>query len=144
MRLIPILLLAFGAVLAMATHRTAAVSAAQPRSADAQLTIDECGACHMPFPPRFLPKSSWKRIMADLENHFGGDASLDPDTRDRIAAFYDRYGAERGDNVLRIIDTWWWQRIHRDNIPERVWVHLDSPANCLACHGASRRGSGNN
>jgi len=126
-------------VLGAATYRTAAVSAARPRISADQLTADECGACHIPFSPRFLPKSSWKRIMANLENHFGGDASLDPETRDRIAAFYDRYGAERGDNVLRITDTRWWQRAHRYEIPESVWVRLDSPANCLACHGASRR-----
>jgi len=141
MRSLSPLFLVFLVVLGVAGTRPPAASAAQPRILADPVANDECGACHMPYPPRFLPKSSWKRIMANLENHFGGDASLDPETRDHIAAFYARYGAERGDDVLRITETWWWRRAHRYEIPTSVWTRVGSPANCLACHRASGRGN---
>ena len=41
----------------------------------------ECGACHMAYQPQFLPANSWRRILADLGNHFGEDASLDDAVR---------------------------------------------------------------
>ena len=37
----------------------------------------ECGSCHLAYPPELLPASSWRRIMAGLDRHFGADASLD-------------------------------------------------------------------
>src|SRR5690606_37122372 len=41
---------------------------------------EECGACHLPYPPGLLPAASWQRIMQDLAHHFGTDASLDAAT----------------------------------------------------------------
>ncbi|NPA59097.1 MAG: cytochrome C [Epsilonproteobacteria bacterium] len=35
----------------------------------------ECGACHKPYPPFMLPKSSWSRIQGGLKNHFGEEIS---------------------------------------------------------------------
>ena len=140
MRALPPLLVALLVVLAIAAP---AASAATPQILSDRVANDECGACHMPFPPNFLPKNSWKRIMANLDNHFGGDASLDPKTRDHIAAFYARYGAVSGDNVLRVTETRWWRRIHGYEIPARVWTQVGSKANCLACHVVSRRGAEN-
>ena len=32
---------------------------------------EECGGCHLAFPPSMLPASSWRRMMGELENHFG-------------------------------------------------------------------------
>lgn len=37
----------------------------------------ECGACHLAYPPGLLPAPSWKRLMGGLTQHFGTDASLD-------------------------------------------------------------------
>ncbi len=120
--------------------QTTEVSAKPPQILSDPVANEECGACHMPYLPRFLPKRSWKRIMADLENHFGEDASLDPKTRERIAVFYDKFGSEGGDNALRITRTVWWRRAHRYEIPDYVWSKV-SRADCLACHRLSRRGS---
>jgi hypothetical protein len=39
---------------------------------------EECGSCHIAFAPSMLPASSWKRMMDDLKNHFGDDATIDP------------------------------------------------------------------
>ncbi|HNG39593.1 MAG TPA: cytochrome C, partial [Accumulibacter sp.] len=48
------------------------------------LVKEECGSCHLAFPPSMLPSSSWQRLMAGLKNHFGDDASVDPATANRI------------------------------------------------------------
>ena len=37
----------------------------------------ECAACHAAFPPGMLPASSWRRVMDNLKQHYGTDASLD-------------------------------------------------------------------
>src|SRR5512145_3377199 len=42
--------------------------------------LEECGACHIAYPPRFLPAESWREIMIGLDDHFGSDASLDART----------------------------------------------------------------
>ncbi len=138
----PLLLALAAAVLASAALPGASAWAAGPGILSDPVADEECGACHMPFPPRFLPKRSWKRIMAHLDDHFGGDASLDPKTRDRITAFYVRFGADRGDDVLRITETRWWRGEHLYEIPAGVWARVGSPANCLACHGRAGRGEG--
>lgn len=41
---------------------------------------DECGGCHVPYPPQLLPKASWQAIVAGLDKHFDSDASLDDKT----------------------------------------------------------------
>ena len=37
---------------------------------------EECGSCHIAFSPSMLPASSWKRMMGDLRNRFGDDATV--------------------------------------------------------------------
>jgi hypothetical protein len=48
---------------------------------------EECGSCHLAFPPSMLPASSWKRMMGELTNHFGDDASVDPATARHITNY---------------------------------------------------------
>ena len=38
---------------------------------------EECGSCHMAYPPGLLPGVSWQRLMAELDNHFGDNAEID-------------------------------------------------------------------
>jgi len=45
---------------------------------------EECGSCHMAYPSNFLPSASWNAILQNLENHFGDDATLDPETQHTI------------------------------------------------------------
>jgi len=40
----------------------------------------ECSDCHMAYPPILLPQASWEKIMGNLSDHFGDDASLDDAT----------------------------------------------------------------
>ena len=126
-----------------------------PPVADAAVR-DECGSCHLAYPPSMLPKSSWARIMGDLNNHFGDDASVDAATAEHIARYLaanagdaggQRYGAKllRGvspDNApLRISELPKWVREHR-KISDAEWKSkkVGSKANCAACHTDAERG----
>ena len=108
----------------------------------------ECGACHEPYHPSLLPRASWSVLMANLSDHFGEDASLDPATTKAIADWLDRYASEAWDtkaaNWLRDVDpadptritaTRFWQwRHHR--IPKAIFEspEVGAPSNCAACH----------
>ncbi len=105
---------------------------------------EECGSCHLAYPPRFLSAESWRKLMAGLDKHFGDNASLDPQVNREILDFLvrnagsgDRYSAAS----LRISDTPWFTRKHRE-IPARAWTDpaVKSRANCAACHVNAARG----
>jgi mono/diheme cytochrome c family protein len=40
----------------------------------------ECSACHIAYQPGMLPAGSWQRIVNNLKQHYGVNASLDEDT----------------------------------------------------------------
>lgn len=111
-----------------------------------RLTKEECGACHMAFQPAFLPAASWRRIMADLSNHFGEDASLAPQETQAIEAYLIRhagYGGRGGTGeTLRITDLRWWRHEHLDegDISRTAWQKAGSQANCAACHAYAEQG----
>lgn len=37
-----------------------------------------CGSCHFPYQPGLLPAVSWKKIMSDVDNHYGNKLTLSP------------------------------------------------------------------
>lgn len=118
----------------------------------------ECAsACHGAFHPTLLPASSWKRVIANLEEHFGDDASLDDETTEEILRFllsasaeYSRTEASqkilrsirKGDIPVRITDTPYWIRKHRE-ITDDVYSRgtVVSKSNCVACHPGADVGS---
>ena len=117
---------------------------------------EECGSCHLAFAPSMLPARSWQRMMGDLKNHFGDDASLDPQVAARITDYLvanaaDNAGQRRGEKLvrglaadaapLRISELPKWVREHR-KVPDWEWRHKDvrTRANCVACHADAERG----
>lgn len=117
---------------------------------------EECGSCHLAFAPSMLPARSWQRMMGDLKNHFGDDASLDPQVAARITDYLvanaaDNGGQRRGEKLvrglaadaapLRISELPKWVREHR-KVPDWEWRHKDvrTRANCVACHADAERG----
>lgn len=98
----------------------------------------ECGACHVPYPPGLLPSASWRRIMADLERHFGQDAELEPGVRSGLERWLVDRGAPEGPaggTPLRITELGWFRREHRE-VPRGAAARpsIGSMANCAACH----------
>lgn len=97
------------------------------------VTAKECGDCHEAYGADALPQGSWRRIMNDLPNHFGEDASLPEDTRRHIENYLVS-NAPAGDGPLRITETGWFVSEHRGEVSQRARDRAGSMANCQACH----------
>lgn len=104
-------------------------------------TANECGECHMAFPPALLPAGSWTRIMDGLNDHFGENAGLPRDTAAAIRHYLTTHAGRVADpRPTRITEQPWFMRVHR--YPPSVWQRPDvrSKANCLACHPRAEQG----
>lgn len=107
----------------------------------------ECGSCHVPYPPALLDAASWRAVAGGLERHFGTDAGLEPATRAAILAFLENNAARKstssgGQPLLRITETRWFQKEHRKEVPAETLRRPDvkSLANCGACHPGAEQG----
>lgn len=117
----------------------------------------ECGSCHMAFPPNVLPAKSWQVMMANLQDHFGDDATIDDSSNREIEAFLVKNAAEHSleeaslkfvrsiskDNPpLRITDIPYWKEKHK-LISQATYQRgtIKSRINCVACHKWSEYGS---
>lgn len=108
----------------------------------------ECGDCHQPFHPSLLSSDSWKLMLADLNSHFGENASLPSDTLVEITAYLTTYGGDKWDteaaNRFRIVDpkapyqitaTPYWIRKHDEVDPATFKLKkVGVKSNCGACH----------
>jgi hypothetical protein len=117
--------------------------------------LKECSECHMAFPPSMLPARSWRAVMAGLEDHFGENASLDPESVQYITDYLVAAAADTGgrrkrvlrglasdEAPLRISETPWWIRQHRGEVRPGAFEdpRVGSKANCAACHRRAERG----
>lgn len=111
---------------------------------------EECGSCHVAYPPRLLTARSWQAVMAGLDKHFGSDASLDAAKAKEIGGYL-AANAGRSERLAapganpRITETPWFKRKHRDGhdgLSAGVWksAAVKSPANCAACHRQAAEG----
>ncbi|MDD5716861.1 MAG: cytochrome b/b6 domain-containing protein [Sulfuricurvum sp.] len=120
-----------------------------------KLFVNECASCHTLYPPSLLPKQSWVKLMGDLSNHFGDDASLEPADNRSILAYLLAHSAEsskqemsvkimqtlQNRDIIAITQTPFWKRTHR-HIPIEVFQGdlVKSRANCKACHSDVEQG----
>ncbi|WP_242469725.1 diheme cytochrome c [Rhabdochromatium marinum] len=123
--------------------------------------LEECGSCHLAYPPGVLPADSWKQILApaSLANHYGDDAWLpenlvaevraylmtnaaDKSARIRELAFAVP-GAARSDASLpRITETPYFVRKH-NQVPARLVTdnpEVGSFSQCNRCHIGAEKG----
>jgi len=119
------------------------------------LFASECGACHTLYPPSLLPKHSWELLMADLENHFGDDASLAQPAHQSILAYLLKNSAEAStseaslkivqsmpnQDMIAVTQTPFWKKTHR-GIDHAYFESskIKSRANCKACHSDVEQG----
>jgi hypothetical protein len=121
---------------------------------------EECGACHMAYPPGLLPARSWTKVMSELDNHFGDNAEVDAEAYQSITEFLLANSADKssyrrsvkfnnsiesGDTPVRITDTPYFRRKH-DEVPDRLVsgnAKVKSFSQCNACHAKAEQGSFN-
>jgi hypothetical protein len=149
---------ACGAILSIFALAAAAQTGKPPSPGDpAAMWKAECSSCHMAYPPGLLPERSWRKMMAELDKHFGQDASLDAAATKALLDYLVQNSAERGANrrsarflgavaatatPLRITENAYFAREHREVSPA-AWKlsKVGSPANCNACHADAEQGS---
>ena len=115
---------------------------------------EECASCHMAYHPSTRPAASWELMMGGLDNHFGEDASLPPETRIEIATWLIRHAASTTDSKpaflwselrestpVALPDTEAWKRLHT-SVYEAAFRqrNIYSRSNCAACHGDAETG----
>lgn len=121
---------------------------------------EECGSCHFAYQPGLLPERSWRKMMSQLDNHFGENAELDEETTQALtnylvanAADYSDYKRSRGiirsiksnDTPLRITEVRYFKRKHHE-ISDRMVKNnpeVGSFSKCAACHTNADKGSYN-
>jgi len=143
-----------GLVALCATSVLAAGPNGRPLTVEDPIVSKECGDCHMVFPPSKLTKGGWHKIMGDLANHFGDDASLDAATVQHIDAYLaanalDAKGGIRTEmrlkawakkgivDPIRITETPEWTRHHTAKANYRKMaedVGYTGGSNCKKCH----------
>ena len=127
-------------------------------TADGKLYREECGGCHFPFQPQFLPAESWQTIMSSLDDHFGDNAELSAEKNQRILDYLTMNAAGNVDQKIankamwslrytphpkRITETAFFRHEHRE-IPPRILDNKGekiSFANCDTCHTRALQGS---
>lgn len=125
-----------------------------PTAAMDPLWSKECGSCHSAHHPALAPASTWKALMADLKEHFGENAALDPVKTGQLTAYALANSSEKWDtrvaNVmrqpskdkpLRITEAERWKRIH-GKLPERLFKAkaVGGKLNCTNCHRDAETG----
>jgi hypothetical protein len=121
----------------LASHNSLAAEDVWQTSETSSIWQTECGICHMAFPPALLTQNNWQQMMQRLDKHFGVNASLEPKTRDEIAAFLQRNSGSswgRSSESLRITETGWFVKRHRSGIAMLEKGRIKSLADCQVCH----------
>lgn len=129
---------------------------ARGASDKAPAAMQECAACHMIYPPQFLPQRSWTALLGRLDQHFGEIATVTDARKAEIAAYLavnaaDAPGTQGGawflDGLandaapLRITEMPWWTGRHQEvNFSGLRATRIKSASNCLGCHGGSGAG----
>jgi len=120
--------------------------------------VEECGSCHMAYPPGLLPARSWQALMGDLDDHFGDNAELEAEVLAALTGYLVKNSADnspfrRSRKIthslaeahapLRITQLPYIRREHRE-IPNRLITgnpDVSSLSNCAACHRQADAGS---
>ncbi len=110
----------------------------------------ECASCHMAYPAGLLPSGSWQRLMGNLSQHYGNDASIDAASASAISQYLvNNAGTYKRVNEMppedRITESYWFQRKHGKHVNNSTWARksIGSPANCVACHQGAEQGDFN-
>jgi len=122
-----------------------------------ELYLKECGSCHFAFQPGLLPERSWKKMMNNLADHFGSDATLEPEDHKALSKYLTDNAADNAREYKRsikivksiandstpdkITDVPYFVREHK-RIPKKVIMQeeIKTLSNCTACHTTASKG----
>ncbi|MBL4692791.1 MAG: hypothetical protein JKY92_05625 [Magnetovibrio sp.] len=112
-------------------HASGAISLASD-----PLTAQECSDCHPAYKPSYLRAYAWQKIMANLGNHFGEDASINDETTRVKIEEYLVYNASRPRRIgLRITEKKWFKRKHQGHkMLAKLEKNKMTFSNCVLCH----------
>jgi len=116
-----------------------------------KLYATECGGCHFAYQPGWLPERSWRKIMRSLDSHFGENAELQEETRNKLTNYLVGRAADvlpnrmssrilrglRSDETPLRISELAFIRHEHDEIPARMIENnpkVSSRASCQSCH----------
>lgn len=115
---------------------------------DNTLYQKECASCHFGYQPSLLNKASWEKVMGNLSDHFGTDASLGKVESEQILNYLvNNAGSGKitaNNNTMQITKSPYFIKEHR-KIPSKLieQKEVNSLANCLACHTTADKGNYN-
>ena len=135
-------------------------SASTVPAVSSPLYATECSACHFAYQPGWLPARSWKKMMLNLDDHFGENAELDQKSNDLITRYLVAESADnkpnrkshkilrsiRADDAPLSISSLPYILRKHDEIPQRLIrdnAKVGSAANCIACHTGASKGQFN-
>ena len=116
---------------------------------------EQCGECHFTYQPELLPSASWKKILENLDDHFGEAVELDDDSKSIISDYLTSNGAEKspaeialkimrglGNQLpLSITDTKYFKDKHHEISSDIInRESIESLSNCSACHITAENG----
>lgn len=117
----------------------------------------ECGSCHFPYQPGWLPERSWRRLMGSLANHFGENAEINAGARDTVTRYLTANAADHAKNArsreimsnikpnetpLSITKVLYVGGIHGGFLDREFQGKPEAKtlANCSLCHSRAQRG----
>ncbi|GAB4214690.1 MAG: hypothetical protein Fur007_11340 [Rhodoferax sp.] len=117
-----------------------------PMQPPPKVVVQECSSCHIAYWPNFLPTSSWKQVLSQLDKHYGTDASLPDDALRAVSDAILSQSQEAGEAPPnnRFTRSFWFTRKHGPrHVSPDVWqrASVKSPTNCTACHLQAEQGN---
>ncbi|WNY99280.1 diheme cytochrome c [Sulfurospirillum sp. 'SP'] len=106
----------------------------------------ECASCHFGYQPALLNKASWEKVMTNLSDHFGTDASLGKVESEQILNYLvTNAGSGKitaNNTTMQITKSPYFIKEHRKITPNLIeQKEVGSLANCMACHTTADKGS---
>ena len=113
---------------------------------DNALYQKECASCHFGYQPALLNKASWEKVMTNLSDHFGTDASLGKVESEQILNYLvTNAGSGKitaNNTTMQITKSPYFIKEHRKITPNLIeQKEVGSLANCMACHTTADKGS---
>lgn len=108
-----------------------------------ELYQKECGSCHIAYQLELLPKETWLKIMDNLKDHFGEDATFNPVKMQTLREFLQNNTTSdlKPTHSLRITEASWFIKEHK-KIPKHLITQKEvkSLSFCQTCHIDAEKG----